>query len=60
LREAEHFDSKAIIMAGLLVLVATPILRVAFTVFAFALEHDWTYVAMAGVVLTVLLYSIGH
>ena len=60
LREAEHFDSQAIIMAGLLVLIATPILRVAFLVFGFALEKDWTFVGVAALVLLVLLFSIGH
>jgi uncharacterized membrane protein len=60
LREAEHFDSQAIIMAGLLVLIATPILRVAFLVFGFALEKDWTFVGVAALVLSVLLFSIGH
>jgi uncharacterized membrane protein len=60
LREAEHFDSAAVIMVGLLVLIATPIFRVAFTVVAFAAEKDWMYVAFAGIVLAVLLYSVGH
>jgi uncharacterized membrane protein len=60
LKEAEHFDSPAVIMAGLLVLIATPIFRVAFTAVAFAAEKDWMYVAFAGIVLVLLLYSIGH
>jgi uncharacterized membrane protein len=60
LREAEHFDSLAIIMVGLLILVATPILRVAFLVFGFALEKDWTFVGVAALVLFVLLFSLGH
>ena len=47
-------------MAGLLVLIATPILRVAFLVFGFALEKDWTFVGVAALVLSVLLFSIGH
>jgi uncharacterized membrane protein len=55
LREAEHFDSAAVIMTGLLVLIATPIFRVAFTFAAFAAEKDWLYVVFAGIVLALLL-----
>lgn len=60
LREAEQFDSAAVIMCGLLILIATPVLRVAFTVFAFARERDWVYMGTALFVLAVLLFSIGH
>ena len=60
LREAEHLDSAAIIMTGLLVLIATPILRVAFTIFAFAREKDWTYVTVAAAVLAILLFGLAH
>ncbi len=60
LREAEHFDSSAIIMSGLLILIATPVLRVAFTIFAFAREKDWTYVTVAAIVLSILLFGLAH
>jgi uncharacterized membrane protein len=40
-------------------LIATPVARVLFTVFAFAYERDWTYVAVTLIVLTLLLYSLG-
>ena len=50
--------SRSIIQFGLLLLIATPIARVVFSVFAFALERDWTYVAITLIVLAVLLYSL--
>jgi uncharacterized membrane protein len=47
----------AVIMAGLLVLLATPVLRVAVSVVAFALEGDLRYVTITFLVLLVLLAS---
>lgn len=52
------FSSRGIIQLGLLLLIATPILRVAFSVFAFAAEKDRMYVVFTLVVLAVLLYSV--
>jgi len=49
---------RGIIMLGLLVLLATPVARVAFCMFAFAMQRDRLYVGITFVVLTVLLYSI--
>jgi uncharacterized membrane protein len=48
----------AIIQLGLLILIATPIARVAFSLAGFAFEHDWTYVAITSIVLAVLIYSV--
>ena len=47
-----------ILQLGLLLLIATPIARVIFSVFAFALEGDRMYVAFTLIVLAVLLYSL--
>ena len=47
-----------IMQLGLLLLIATPIARVVFSVFAFALEGDNMYVAFTLIVLSVLLYSL--
>ena len=47
-----------ILQLGLLLLIATPIARVVFSVFAFALEGDHMYVAFTLIVLAVLLYSL--
>jgi uncharacterized membrane protein len=58
LHGAFHLRARGIIQLGLLVLIATPVARVAFSAAAFALERDWLYVAVAGFVLMVLLYSL--
>ena len=48
----------AIMQLGLLILIATPIARVLFSVFAFAREGDRMYVVFTLIVLAVLLYSL--
>jgi uncharacterized membrane protein len=50
---------QAVILLGLLLLIATPVARVAFCLFAFALERDRVYVFLTAIVLCVLLGSIG-
>ena len=42
----------------MLLLIATPVARVAFAVFGFAAEHDRMYVVFTLIVLAVLLYSL--
>jgi uncharacterized membrane protein len=56
--DALALQSRGIIQLGLLLLVATPIARVAFSLFAFAQQRDRTYVIVTLVVFTVLLYSL--
>ena len=53
-----HFHGKSIIQFGLLLLIATPIARVVFSVVGFAIEHDYLYVVITLIVLAVLLYSL--
>ncbi len=48
----------AIIVLGLLLLIATPVARVATSIVAFGLEHDRRYVIITCIVLAILLYSI--
>lgn len=48
----------AIAQAGLVVLVATPVVRVAASVVAFVLEDDRLYAAVTLVVLAILLTSL--
>jgi uncharacterized membrane protein len=62
LRRAASFRGRNIIQLGLLILIATPVARVAFSVVAFALERDRLYVGITLVVLAVLLFSLagGH
>ena len=51
-------DPAALIQLGLLILIATPIARVIFSVFAFAAERDWLYVGITVIVLAILLASL--
>ncbi len=53
---------RGLIQLGLLLLVATPVARVVFSVFGFALERDRAYVVITLIVLGVLLFSLagGH
>ena len=58
LRGALHGQSLAIIQLGMLLLIATPVLRVLFSVFAFAAARDYLYVAISTTVLVILFYSL--
>ncbi len=62
LHEALALRGRGLIQLGLLILIATPIARVAFSVVAFLYERDWTYVVVTLVVLGLLFYSLlgGH
>jgi uncharacterized membrane protein len=51
-------NCSAVIQLGLLILIATPIARVAFSLVGFAFERDRTYVAITSIVLAVLIYSV--
>ena len=51
-------QGRDVIQLGLLVLLATPVARVVFSVGAFALQRDWLYVGVTLTVLTVLLWSV--
>jgi uncharacterized membrane protein len=55
---AFSFGGRAIIQLGLLILIATPVCRVAVAAMAFAWERDWLYVAVGLLVFTLLLYSL--
>jgi uncharacterized membrane protein len=56
---AVSWHSRGLILFGLLLLIATPVARVAISVVAFALQRDRTYVVVTLIVLAVLLYSLG-
>ena len=55
---AFQLSGRAIIQLGLLLLIATPVARVAFSAIAFAIEGDRLYVVITLIVLAVLLYSL--
>jgi uncharacterized membrane protein len=52
------FQGRSIIQLGVIILIATPVARVAFSVAAFAVEHDRLYVVITLIVLAVLLFSL--
>ncbi|HEV2687185.1 MAG TPA: DUF1634 domain-containing protein [Bryobacteraceae bacterium] len=58
MRGAGSFDGAAIIQLGLLLLIATPILRVATSAYAFARQRDRRYVVITLVVLGILSYGL--
>jgi uncharacterized membrane protein len=49
---------RGIIQLGLLFLIATPVARVVFSIFAFAVQRDWLYVVLTMIVLGVLMFSL--
>ena len=57
-RGALSGHSLALIQFGLLLLIATPIARVAFSILAFALQRDRTYVIVTLIVLSLLVFSL--
>ena len=57
-QDAVTGHSRGIVQLGLLLLIATPVLRVAFSLVAFLKEGDRLYVIVTLVVLTLLLFSL--
>jgi uncharacterized membrane protein len=57
-RDALAWHSRGLIQAGLLLLIATPVARVAFSVVAFVFERDWLFAAITLLVLGILVYSL--
>ena len=55
---AMALHGRGLIQFGLLILIATPIARVIFSVFAFLHQRDWTYVFVTLIVLAILMYSL--
>jgi uncharacterized membrane protein len=55
---AWKLDALAVIQFGLLLLIATPIARVVFSLVGFWVERDWMYVAVTAVVLALLLFGL--
>ena len=58
LRSVMDGRGRGLIQLGLLLLIATPIARVAFSIAGFAIERDHLYVSFTVVVLIILLYSL--
>jgi len=52
------FDGAAIVQLGVIALVATPILRVLFSFFAFLYEKDYLYVVITFIVLAIIMINM--
>ena len=53
-----RLDGQAVIVTGLILLIATPVVRVAVSIVSFARERDRPYVLITTVVLGLLLLSL--
>jgi uncharacterized membrane protein len=53
---------RAIIQAGIVLLIATPVIRIIFSAIGFVLEKDWLYTGISVLVLAVIVISAlsGH
>ena len=60
LQAATHLNSTSLIQLGLLILIATPVARVALAVVGFALERDRLYAVVSLIVLLILVFSLMH
>jgi uncharacterized membrane protein len=58
IRDTLALQGRGIIQLGLLLLIATPVARVAFSIFGFAEERDRMYVMFTVIVFSILLYSL--
>ena len=52
-----ELKGEAIIAMGLLLLIATPVLRVAVSIVVFLIERDWIFVVITAFVLAMLILS---
>ena len=52
-----EFHGQAIVSVGLILLIATPVLRVAVAIFAFLTQKDRTFAVITSIVLLLLLLS---
>jgi uncharacterized membrane protein len=57
-KDASSFSSRGIIQFGLLFPIATPIIRVAFTVISFIIRCDKVYIGVTFIALALLLFSL--
>lgn len=57
-RSAAHGQSAAIIQIGLLLLILTPVARVAMALVGFSIERDRLYATVSLIVLAILVFSL--
>ncbi len=58
IRETLTFRSRAVIQFGILVLIATPVFRVLFSMVGFIIEKDSKFAIITGIVTIILLFSL--
>jgi uncharacterized membrane protein len=58
LHDALALRGRGIIQLGLVLLIATPVARVAFLIYAFARQGERLYAAIASIVLALLVYGL--
>jgi len=57
-RAALAFHTDAIVQLGLVLLIATPVARVAMSLVAFILQRDRVYIVVTSIVLALLIFSL--
>lgn len=57
-RGASTLDPRGMVQLGLVLLIATPVARVALTLIAFLIQRDRLYVALTAIVLVLLLFGL--
>jgi len=55
---APFFEPSHVLFIGFFILISTPLLRVAASVIAYSVNHDWIYAAITGCVLLILIIGI--
>ena len=57
-----HLRGRAIIQAGIILLIATPVMRIAFSAIGFVLERDFLYTGITLLVFIIIIASMlgGH
>jgi uncharacterized membrane protein len=58
MKTVSSLSGRGIIQFGLLLMIITPVLRVAFTVVSFIIQKDRVYIGVTLIVLAVLLFSL--
>jgi uncharacterized membrane protein len=52
-----HGEGRPLIMAGLMILIATPIARIFISVLGYLVEKDYFYVMLTAIVLLIILWN---
>ncbi len=53
-----HLDPESVIQLGILLLIATPVTRVAFCIMGFVKQRDHLYIGISSAVFLILMYSM--